>query len=87
MKISIAAILLTASFAAIADDGYGYRTLPGLEDALTSPQPMYYNQERLQEIRELEQLQESNDIAREQLQLERRRISDADFQRQIDSHN
>jgi hypothetical protein len=35
----------------------------------------------------LDALKESNDIAREQLRLERQRMSDEDFKRQIDSHN
>jgi len=86
MKTSITVILLATSFVAMADDGYGYRTIDAYEQAITLPQPMYYSQERLQEQRELDELKESNDIAREQLQLERQRINDEDFQRQIDSH-
>ena len=86
MKILIATILLTVSFVSMADTGYGYRTKDAYERATTPPQPMYFDQKRLQDQKELNALKESNDIAREQLQLERQRIADEDFQRKIDSH-
>lgn len=50
------------------------------------PQPMYFNQERLQNERVLQELKESNDLARQQLQLERDRINQERFDRELGSH-
>lgn len=81
MKTLIAVALLIISFRAAAYDYYGADSASQIQERLR--QPMYFNPERLQDMRELEELKESNELAREQLQLERDRISEERFQREI----
>jgi cell shape-determining protein MreC len=83
MKTSIAIILLASSFSAYAYDNHASDSVSQIQERLR--QPMYYSPERLQEMRELEELKESNNLAREHLQLERDRISEERFQREINS--
>jgi hypothetical protein len=84
MKVLTTAILLTVSLEVSAYEYLGSKSASQIQERIT--QPMYYDKNRLQNERELQELKESNGLAREQLQLEREQIEEERFQRQIDSH-
>ncbi|MDD5494476.1 MAG: hypothetical protein PHG36_07400 [Dehalococcoidia bacterium] len=75
MKTLLLPLLLTSSIA-VAENVYieRYDTNPAVPLRM-QPEP-YYTQERLQNERILEELEEANDIAREQLERQERQFED-----------
>ena len=84
MKALTTAILLTVSLEASAYEYLGSKSASQIQERIS--QPMYYDRERIQDEKELQELKESNDLQREQLRLEREQIEEERFQHQIDSH-
>jgi hypothetical protein len=79
MKTLLLPLLLTSSIA-FAEDIYieRYDTNPAVPLRM-QPEP-YYTQERLQNERVLDELEESNDLAREQLKLQRDQLQEQQFE-------
>ncbi len=83
MNIILTAILLALSVKASAYDQSNSKSTAEIYKQISTQN--YYNQERIHEQKELEALKESNDIAREQLKLEREILEEEKYQRELDS--
>ena len=83
MNIILTAILLALSAKASAYDHAKSKSTAEIYKQISTQN--YDNQERIHEQKELEALKESNDIAREQLRLEREILEEQKYQRELDS--